>query len=264
MHTTSYCSDSQLIEGLFDENECSELFQLLKSETDWKTMQHRGGDVPRLISIQHTAYPDKRPIYRHPADAQPKSEVWTLVSDKIRKRVADYLKLDLNHALVQYYRSGLDYISEHADKTLDILKDTPVINVSFGAVRTMKLRSKYKNADELRDIFNVKLTNGSVFVLGWNTNKNFTHSIKQDKRIDTIKNKDELAFGCERISLTFRNIATFMDNNGKLFGQGAPEGEAVNDSEQMLAAFSIENRSYDYDWDEVYGNGFYSLNFEEL
>jgi alkylated DNA repair dioxygenase AlkB len=264
MNTTKYLPDSQLIDGLFTEHECDELFNTLQSQTNWKTMTHRGGDVPRLLSIQHTDYPDKRPIYRHPADIQPKSETWSSVSYNILQRVSDYLKIDLNHALIQYYRSGSDYISEHADKTLDILKNTPIINVSFGAVRTMKLRSKYKNPDGTREIHNIKLKNGSVFVLGWETNKNFTHSIKQDKRIDSIKSEDELAFNGQRISLTFRNIATFMDSSGKLFGQGAPTGEYINDADQMLIAFGIENKSYNYDWDEVYGAGFHSVNFEEL
>lgn len=264
MITHNYCTDSLLIEGLFSQHECSELFHKLKLETNWKTMKHHGGDVPRLISIQHTSYPDKRPIYRHPADIQPKSEIWSSASDKIRQRISDYLRVDLNHALVQYYRSGSDYISEHADKTLDILKGTPIINASFGAVRTMKLRSKYKNSDGSREIHNIKLSNGSIFILGWETNKNFMHSIKQDKRIDTIKHASELAFNGERISLTFRNIATFIDTNGKLFGQGAPKGNAINDADQMLIAFGIENKSCNYEWEEVYGNGFHSLNFEEL
>ena len=259
MIVTDYPPDSKLIEGLFSDQECIELFNTLKSQTHWTTMKHRGGDVPRLLSIQHTYYPDKRPIYRHPADIQPKSEIWSSVSDKIRQRISDYLKMDLNHALIQYYRSGLDYISEHADKTLDILKNTPIINASFGAVRTMKLRSKYVNSHGTRDIHNIKLTNGSIFVLGWETNKTFTHSIKQDKRIDSIKSTDELAFDGQRISLTLRNIATFMDNDGKLFGQGAPDGEYVNDADKMLTAFGIENKSYCYDWDEVYGDGFHSL-----
>ena len=38
-----------------------------------------------------------------------------------------------NHALIQWYRSGLDHISEHSDKTLDIEHGTPVVSVSLGA-----------------------------------------------------------------------------------------------------------------------------------
>jgi hypothetical protein len=128
----------------------------------------------------------------------------------------------------------------------------------------MKLRSKYKNSDGTRDIQNVKLTHGSVFVLGWKTNQRWMHSIRRDKRIDTLKDPDELAFGGERISLTMRVIGTFMNTQTrKLFGQGAAEGEYVNDSEEMLTAFGKENKGMD-EWDNIYKGGFHSLNFKEL
>jgi len=48
----------------------------------------------------------------------------------------------------------------------------------------------------------------------------------------------------ERISFTFRTIATFIDNNGKLSGQGAPNNNLIdntkNDELDMLKAFSRE------------------------
>ena len=257
--------DSMLIENAFEENESDDYFNSLKKSIKWTTMSHRGGDVPRLISVQHSDYPDCKPIYRHPVDVQPKSEFWNVNSKNIKNRVSALLGITLNHALVQYYRSGADYISEHADKTLDIRKNTPIINVSFGATRKMKLRSKYINEDGTRDIQHVMLKHGSVFVLGWKTNKKWLHSIKQDKRVDSVKEKDELAFNCERISLTIRDIATFIDNKTKLlFGQGSPDTTYIDDSEEMLTAFGVENKSHEYEWDDVYGKGFHCLNFDEL
>ena len=257
--------DSMLIENVFSEEESNNYFNSLKKSTKWNNMSHKGGEVPRLISIQHSDYPDCKPIYRHPVDVQPKSELWNFNSKEIRNKVSTLLNINLNHALVQYYRNGLDYISEHADKTLDIRKGTSIINVSFGATRKMKLRSKCTNANGVRDIEHITLKHGSVFILGWDTNKKWLHSIKQDKRIDSIKNQDELAFNGERISLTIRDIATFIDNDSKLlFGQGAPSTVYSDDSEEMLIAFGAENKSHDYEWDKIYGKGFHCLNFEEL
>lgn len=257
--------DSFLIHGFFDKFVADYLFLGMKKSTKWNTMLHKGGEVPRLISIQNTDYPNCRPIYRHPAEAQPKSEIWNRNSEMIRHNILTYLGLDINHALVQYYRGGTDYISEHADKTLDIRKGTPVVNVSLGAKRTMKLRSKYTKEDGTRNIQNVNMTHGSLFVLGWKTNQKWTHAIRQDKRIDKIKDKDELAFDGERISFTGRDIATFMDKEtGMLFGQGAPEVPVEGDAEKMLIAFGTENKSYDLEWDDIYSGGFSALNFEEL
>ncbi len=40
------------------------------------------------------------------------------------------------------YRDGNDAISEHSDKTIDVVKDSKIVNVSLGAQRVMVLRPK--------------------------------------------------------------------------------------------------------------------------
>jgi alkylated DNA repair dioxygenase AlkB len=260
--------DSYLISGLFDSNETDNYFNNVLQETHWNTMNHKGGSVPRLVSIQQTKYDTKRPIYRHPTDVQPFPESWNKTSGEINTIVSKLLNADFNHALIQLYRNGKDYIREHADKTLDIKKGTNIVNVSLGRTRNMKLRSKFKMDDGLRLIETISLTHGSIFVLGWETNKLFLHSIKPDKRVDKIKREDELICDGKRISLTLRVIDTFMDlKTEKLFGQGAPSDQENiddNDCENMLISFGKENKMYDYEWDDLYRSGFHSLNFKEL
>jgi alkylated DNA repair dioxygenase AlkB len=41
--------------------------------------------------------------------------------------------------LIQLYRTGADYISEHSDKTIDVVRGSRIVNVSLGARRTMTL-----------------------------------------------------------------------------------------------------------------------------
>ena len=53
----------------------------------------------------------------------------------IRQRVEEILKHPVNHVLIQYYRSGNDYISEHSDKTIDVVRGSNIVNVSLGAER---------------------------------------------------------------------------------------------------------------------------------
>ena len=48
----------------------------------------------------------------------------------------------VNHVLIQLYRTGADYISEHSDKTIDVVRGSRIVNVSFGAWRIMTLRTK--------------------------------------------------------------------------------------------------------------------------
>ena len=55
-------------------------------------------------------------MYRHPAEQQPDLIPWTPAADELRKQVIQSLggRQDLNHALIQWYRDGNDFISEHS------------------------------------------------------------------------------------------------------------------------------------------------------
>jgi hypothetical protein len=119
--------------------------------------------VPRLVAVQGEVASDGRcdrigiatlkghlterelfsfPIYRHPADNSPLLRSWTPTVAIIREHVERVLGHPVNHVLIQCYRTGSDYISEHSDKTLDIVRGTNIVNVSVGAQRQMILRRK--------------------------------------------------------------------------------------------------------------------------
>eukprot|EP01060_Flectonema_neradi_P005934 TRINITY_DN13981_c0_g1_i1.p1 TRINITY_DN13981_c0_g1~~TRINITY_DN13981_c0_g1_i1.p1 ORF type:complete len:715 (+),score=128.69 TRINITY_DN13981_c0_g1_i1:64-2145(+) len=255
-----------------------DFYQKLQNEINWHTMYHRGGEVPRLVSIQGdvTVGGLIEPCYRHPADYQPKLETWSPTVMEIKKRVEEITGTKLNHVLIQKYRTGCDYISPHADKTLDIERGSDIINVSFGASRVMTLTSKKDVPVSHRSKQQVELTDNSIFVLGWETNKKFVHGIRPDKRPLTSKKRpahQKLESG-SRISFTFRTISSFMYRpTRQIFGQGSPyksftdlpemviptEGEEV----AMLKAFGNENNNSNFDWDVSYGKGFTVMNLAE-
>ncbi|KAJ3252031.1 hypothetical protein HK103_001868 [Boothiomyces macroporosus] len=230
----------QLIENVLPHDLSDKCFALLKSQVEWKTMHHHGGQVPRLISIQGE-YGDTIPVYRHPSDELLELVPWSPIVLQIRDILSKTLDQNFNHVLIQYYRSGQDFISEHSDKTLDIKKGTSIVNFSCGATRTMVLRSK-KGLQEDRIIKRYELNHNSAFVLDWNTNKEFAHSIRQDKRDDSIKSEQELLENGERISLTFRTIDTFITKPGPdrvIFGQGATgktikTANKINNSKEQI------------------------------
>jgi alkylated DNA repair dioxygenase AlkB len=128
--------DSRLFFDFLPEDIASGFFGQLRSEVEWHTMRHKGSDVPRLVALQVEFDDDgAEPIYRHPVDEEPQVSAWTPTVNLIRESIQARLGLRLNHCLIQLYRSGQDFIGEHADKTLDILKQTPIINYSLGATR---------------------------------------------------------------------------------------------------------------------------------
>ncbi|EOA91615.1 uncharacterized protein SETTUDRAFT_30141 [Exserohilum turcica Et28A] len=261
------------------------IFAQLYNEVRWQKMLHQQGEVPRLVCCQGTFGDDgSMPIYRHPADQtlpllhfSPKLQV-------IRKQAEKLVGHPLNHVLIQLYRSGNDFISEHSDKTLDIVKGSSIVNVSFGAQRTMRLRRKkpqHKQENTLvedgsttvRETQRVALLHNSMFVLGLKSNEKWLHSIQPDKRIAAERSEAERSHSGIRISLTFRYIGTFLDAKGNtIWGQGATSQEqrdaadVINGDEEeakrMITAFSRENHNPDFNWDEWYGNGFDVLHLQ--
>lgn len=108
--------------------------------------------------------------------------------------------------------------------------------------------------------------------MGLKTNAHWLHSIRQDKRIPTEKTPEEVSHDGERISLTFRQIGTFLiSQETKIYGQGATAKNkedarpvingSVTESLKLVNAFGAENQHSDFDWDAEYGSGSDVLHF---
>jgi alkylated DNA repair dioxygenase AlkB len=205
--------DSYIIHNFFTNDEADDLFVKLHEDTNWGNFTIRNSRVPRLVSVQGDI--KHNPIYRHPVDEHPLLEPWSEPTKQIKHSIEIYTKEKYNQALVQLYRDGRDFISPHSDKTLDIRHNTSIANISLGETRVLSLKSKDKTKKQ-----EIKLLNGSLYVLGWKTNMEWHHSIR--------RNADPKAIVKPRISLTFRDIATFQYKQytpvwgyGSLYGQGA-------------------------------------------
>ncbi|GBF64265.1 DNA oxidative demethylase [Trichophyton mentagrophytes] len=258
----------------------SDSFQRLRDEVEWQKMYHMSGQVPRLVAVQGAVAQDGSiPIYRHPADESPPLSPFSKTVDEIRAVVEKELGHPLNHVLIQLYRDGEDRISEHSDKTLDIVRGSKICNVSLGALRTMILRTKadakkatHSSPENARQTQRVPMPHNSLFILGEKSNMEWLHGIRPDKRSEKEKSKEEKAFNGERISLTFRHIGTFVNPiSYTIWGQGAlskkkeKAGKIIHgdspETERMIRAFGQENHQSDFDWDANYGRGFDVVNF---
>lgn len=271
--------DTDIIENLLPADLEKGVFDKLRDEVEWKRMSHQGGEVPRLVAVQGEVAGDGSiPVYRHPSDESPPLLPFSPTVLAIKAATEKHLGHTVNHVLIQFYRDGKDYISEHSDKTLDIARDSYIANVSLGAERTMVLRTKRDakgpsvagdatTGGSQRQTQRASLPHNSLFRMGLRTNMKWLHSIRQDKRADREKTANELAFSAARISLTFRKIGTFLDKDEKMiWGQGAT-GKTREDARavingtgpeavEMLKAFGAENHSSTIDWDALYGKGF--------
>ncbi|KAK3903603.1 hypothetical protein C8A05DRAFT_32673, partial [Staphylotrichum tortipilum] len=276
--------DTTLITNLLPPALAASAFDRLLAEVSWAGMSHMGGEVPRRIAVQGAVAPEdgSMPVYRHPADESPPLLPFSPTVLAIKEEVERNLGHALNHVLIQHYRTGGDYISEHSDKTLDIEKGSFIANVSLGAERTMVFRTKRPpkegaspaKAEEgtkeegtkeegttkdtltketpARQTHRTPLPHNSLLRMGLSTNQHWLHSIRPDKRADRDKTPAELSHRGARISLTFRQISTFIDSTqSRIWGQGAVSktregaGEVVNgqgeEAVRMLRAFGAEN-----------------------
>ncbi|KAG6001141.1 hypothetical protein E4U21_004675 [Claviceps maximensis] len=271
--------DTDIIENVLPHEVEKIAFEELRKEVQWQRMLHQGGEVPRLVAVQgEVAQDGSMPVYRHPSDASPPLLPFSPMVRAIKAETEQHLGHTLNHVLLQFYRDGKDYISEHSDKTIDVVKGSYIANVSIGAERTMVLRTKRRDKDQSqtdasppsnanRLIQRARLPHNSLCRMGLETNMKWLHSIRQDKRAQREKTPAEVAYDGGRISLTFRHIGTFLDKNEKMiWGQGATgktrdtAKPVINgqgpEAIAMLKAFGAENNSSVFDWNAHYGKGF--------
>jgi alkylated DNA repair dioxygenase AlkB len=276
------CIDSSLHLGFLPESISETAFINLLNEVAFSEMTLLNSPVPRLVAIQGEITDENEPVYRHPTDVQPALTNWTPTVLEIKDYINHRIGQNVNHVLIQLYRSGNDNIGPHSDKTLDITRGTAILTLSLGATRTLILRPKTGNQEStstIRNTHKIPLPSNSLFTLGSETNAQYLHSIKADKRRHCEKSQEELLCSGQRISLTFRSISTYLDRKtGNLIGQGAPNiastssgGAAKNDDccmddhitaserNQMINAFSAENNQISFDWDLHYGEGFRTM-----
>ncbi|KAK4175005.1 hypothetical protein QBC36DRAFT_355945 [Triangularia setosa] len=291
-----YCEgDTHVITHVLPPTLAADAFERLLEEVSWAGMSHMGGEVPRRIAVQGEIDQDgNMPVYRHPADESPPLLPFSPTVLQIKTEIEKRLGHPLNHVLIQHYRGGNDYISEHSDKTLDIVPNSFIANVSLGAERTMVFRTKRPSkhhrqpgtsaqqqpasiqegeppesaADKAkRQIQRCPLPHNSLLRMGLSTNKHWLHAIRPDKRPPLAKAPSELLHSSHRISLTFRQIGTFINPSQTLiWGQGCPAKTPLTaqpvlngqtpQAVRLLKAFSAENNTSDFDWESHYGEGF--------
>lgn len=99
-----------------------------------------------------------------------------------------------NGVLLNRYRDGRDAIGRHTDREDDLVPGSPIVGVSLGATRTMRIRpAGGRAADEVR----LPLRDGSVLLMHGDCQRALTHEVRREPDV-----------AGERISLTFRAVMT--------------------------------------------------------
>ncbi len=116
---------------------------------------------------------------------------WTPALAELRARLADRLGVRFTSVLLNWYRSGADGMSWHADDEPELGSEPTIASLSLGATRRFELKHR---ADGER--IAVPLDHGSLLVMTGETQHCWLHRVPKQPRI---------AGG--RINLTFRVVA---------------------------------------------------------
>lgn len=180
-----------LVPGLLTPEESLRIRSEVDSTTQWHQMTLNvgttGTPLPRLVSW----HGDFGISYRYSGITHAPAE-WTPPLLEVRGLVEAALGQSFNGVLLNLYRDGRDSIGRHADREDDLVPFSPIVGVSLGAERTMRLRRMGRSR---QDIIDLVLPDGSMLVMCGDMQRTWTHEIK----------KTQEPTG-ERLSLTFRRV----------------------------------------------------------
>ncbi|XP_068095557.1 DNA oxidative demethylase ALKBH2 [Hyperolius riggenbachi] len=185
---------------LFTKAEANEIFQKLEKE-----LVYFSGDLSKVqvfgkwhsVPRKQVTYGDDGLTYTFSGiTLSPKP--WIPVLDQIRGRVKMATGHSFNFVLINRYKDGNDHMGEHRDDEKELVPQSPIASVSFGACRDFVFRhrdSRIKKSGCHIEPVKLQLEHGSLLMMNFPTNVYWYHSLPVRKRV--------LA---PRINLTFRKI----------------------------------------------------------
>jgi alkylated DNA repair dioxygenase AlkB len=170
-------------------------FDKLKSEINWRSDQIKMfgkiHDLPRLQAWYGDKAYSYSGIHLHP-------EPWTDSLLELKEKSQLVAKSEFNSLLLNYYRSGNDHVSWHADDEAELGSKPMIASISLGNVRKFQLRHKYEKMAPL----SIEVEPGSLILMSGDIQEFWNHRIaKTSKDVG------------ERINLTFRHISVSPANS---------------------------------------------------
>lgn len=182
-----YDGEVYVYPGFFSTEQSDHYFEQLLTTIEWKQDQlkfyGKKVNLPRLTAW----YGGHDADYSYSGISM-KSRPWTTELLEIKSRIEANAHMQFTSVLLNYYRTGNDYVGWHRDNET-VLRVNPVIaSVSFGATRTFRFRH-YTD----KTIRSIELASGTYVLMKGETQHKWEHQIPRSKKVIA-----------PRISLTFR------------------------------------------------------------
>lgn len=185
--------DVTLWENYLEPKYAESLFARVCSGTPWKqeaiNMYGRKLPLPRLTCW----YGDPDSVYTYSGirnDPLP----WPEHLTDLRTRLEETCAHTFNSVLLNYYRTGDDYMSWHSDDEPELGATPTIASISLGVSRVFQFRSKPR--EQIKRTHDIPLNNGSLLVMSGQTQQEWVHAIK--------KASGEPG---GRVNLTFRHVS---------------------------------------------------------
>jgi alkylated DNA repair dioxygenase AlkB len=163
--------------AVVDAATCAGWFETLRDATPWqherRPMYDRIVDVPRLVAW-------------YPLDGELPS-----VLQAARRAVEAFEGRTFNSVGLNLYRDARDSVAMHNDHNEVLVPDSPVVLLSLGSARSMRIQSKARP----RTTFSVLLEPGSILSMGGPAHEHWEHGIPK-MRAD-VGPRISLAFRCK-------------------------------------------------------------------
>ena len=185
-------SDICLFQNHFVPSLAQKFFDNLLDEIPWMQNKIRFYGKESLVPRLESWHGNEGLSYTYSGismDAKP----WTETLLEIKKSIEPIAETTFNSVLINYYRDGMDRVAWHSDDEKELGINPIIGSVSFGAERKFKLRHKNFKENQLQH--EVFLQNGSLLVMGGQTQHHWLHEIPRTAK----------PIG-SRINLTFRVI----------------------------------------------------------
>lgn len=151
------------------------------------TLYGRTVPAPRLVC----AFGDDGLRYRYAGVDRP-AHPWPPHLRAARDRIAALAGHAFNYALINWYRSGDDYIGWHSDKLADLEPGSTIASLSLGAARPFHLRDR-----DGGPLIERELADGSLCWMRGATQQLYKHALPRRKAVRGV-----------RFNVTFRQVIT--------------------------------------------------------
>lgn len=176
--------------NIFTDEESNNYFIELLNKIEWRNENVIMFGKEIITKRKVAFYADKGIEYTYSSKTKNGLE-WNETLLTIKHIIETYTKVSYNACLLNLYHNGTESMGWHSDDEKEIVPNSSIASVSFGAER--KFSFKHKST---RETSSVLLENGSLLEMKGSIQKNWLHAMPKTSKVTT-----------PRINLTFRQMS---------------------------------------------------------